>query len=210
MKKHPIAPIKRCPTYLLPLVLLFGIASLASANVITSCQGFVTAGETLNSCTFNHNTSTLTGTVTIDETFTQTVLGSGINVGFSLTNNIAGNNVPGIFDYTVTKTIHNLSGVPWFGFNIGVPNGSSVGPVTSVSGLSACGISGTTVSCSGGSVASGSDLVVTFHIGTPTDQNSGAFALFESPVATPEPSAMALSGLGLVGLALWRRRRTVR
>ena len=113
----------------------------------------------------------------------------------------------GIYDYTVTKTIYNNSGVSWSGFIVTEFDASSFGPVTSVTGLSSCNLVGNSFSCSGGVLTSGSTLSLTFYIATPLDQTFGAFLLLETPVTTPEPGAWTLSGLGLAGLGWWRRKR---
>ena len=94
----------------------------ARANVINACSvGSATSGETMT-CTFtdNHPTNLLTGTLTVGKVFTQTP--GVLNVDLGLTNTIAGNNVPGIFIYTVTETILNSSGVAWTDFEISTPN----------------------------------------------------------------------------------------
>ena len=129
-----------------------------------------------------------------------------INASLGLTNTIAGNNVPGIFIYSVTETIHNNSGVDWFDFHITSPNASSVGSPT-VAGFTSCtSPTGNAFDCSGGTVASGSAVTINFRLGTPSDQTSGAFFIGQSP-SVPEPQSWTMAGLGLVALGWLARRR---
>lgn len=186
------------------LLLLLGAVPPAKANVINTCSAFATAGEVQNSCTFSNNSSNLTGVLTIDKTFTQ--FPGTINASLGLTNTIAGNNVPGIFIYSVTETIHNNSGVDWFDFHITSPNASSVGSPT-VSGFTSCtNPTGNAFDCSGGTVTSGSAVTINFRLGTPSDQTSGAFFIGQSP-SVPEPQSWTMAGFGLVALGWLARRR---
>ena len=189
----------------LPL-LLIGAGTQAHANIITSCVNSFSVNSTLNSCTFTPAPTT-TGTLSISETFNSA---SGqLNVGLFLTNTIAGNNTTGVIDYTVTKDVLVGGTLAMSGFAVNAPNASALGSVT-VTGLTSCTVAGLGFTCSGGSVAVGNHLIMTFHLSTPTDQTAGAFALFESGTAVPEPGGWATVAAGLVLLGLYRRKNGVR
>jgi hypothetical protein len=134
-----------------------------------------------------------------------------LNVDLGLTNTIAGNDVGGVFNYTVTETIINASSVTWADFEISSPNASAVANADILSGglLGCSNVSSTAFSCIGGQVAPQSSLTLSFNLLTPADQTSGAFALFESPsvASVPEPASLSFMGLALTALGAFRFRR---
>ncbi|MBI4905380.1 MAG: PEP-CTERM sorting domain-containing protein [Acidobacteria bacterium] len=179
--------------------------AMAQGNVINDCTQVGFTGGSMNSCVFAHNPTLLTGTLSVTETMTA-VNPASINISLGLTNTIAGNNVPGIFDYAVTKVIVNNSGVTWYGFDAIMVAASGVSSPVGVLGFSSCNTSGLTVHCSGGTVANGGVVVITFHTTTPADQSAGAFGMIEI-ASTPEPATMSMAGLGLIAAGLMRRHR---
>lgn len=183
----------------LGFLLLMLVGMQAHANEIISCGvAAASPGATLDTFTCDETS------LIFFKSFAQTP--GGLNVGLGLTNNIAGNNTtqtPTV--YQVIEVIRNTSNVDWTDFEIFAPNASLLSVVT-FSGFDSCTDE---IVCSGGIVpANTGSFFIIFNLGTPTDQNSGAFALFESPsfAQVPEPDLWTLVGLGLAALG-WTRRR---
>ena len=199
---------KNCVKLLVMGLVMASIGTHAQANTIKICNTSNPTAGTVTSCTFNHNTSNFTGILNISETFTSNT--GGVGVALYLTNTIAGDNVNGIFDYTVTKTIFNNTGSAWAGFSVSFPDASAQSSTASVIGFSSCSAVVKGYLCSGGTVADQASLTLQFHISTPLDQQAGAFGITQAATVAgvPEPATFGLIGASLIALGIGRVRRT--
>ncbi len=193
-----------CVKLLVIGLVMASIGTQAHANTIKACNTTNPTAGTASSCTFNHNTSNFTGNLNISETFTSNT--GGVGVGLYLTNLIAGDLVPGIYDYTVTKTILNNTGSDWSSFSVSFPDASAQSLIANVIGFSSCSAVIKGYFCSGGTVANLGTLSLQFHISTPVDQQSGAFGITQV-AGVPEPATFGLIGASMIALGIGRARR---
>ncbi|MCI0335204.1 MAG: PEP-CTERM sorting domain-containing protein [Planctomycetes bacterium] len=133
-----------------------------------------------------------------------------------------------VTEYSVTEFVDNNTGLAWIGYNMYLGFGTGAGFVLSAPGdgldfdfptydtppvSGAFPVVGTpdpdTLLFSGGVHGSGAQTY-TVRIDVPDLSpigTLGTFTLRQIPVPIPEPSALVLAGLSVVGLALYRRHR---
>lgn len=185
------------------LVALLGSKLQANTIITDTCRVFATPGASaiIHSCGQGNDFN-------FEKTFDETP--GNINIGFSLTNNVAGNNPPPQTPttYVINERIHNTSDIDWTDFEIFSPNASLLEVLSFDGPFTSCG-PGTiplSIRCEGSAVvsANGGSFGISFNLGTPFDQNAGAFAIFENPSFASEPGALAMVGLSLMMLSLLR------